>query len=227
MPLPSGESFDTGASLGIPALTAHLALSPDAPLAPGALDGVPVLVTGGAGAVGHAAIQLAVWAGATVITTVSGAKKAALAASAGAQHILNYREQSVPDAVRAIAPDGVPLVVDVSITHNLADDLRLLTPGGTVAAYADDGTPEFSVPIRAAMGLNARIRMILTYTASTAEKDAALAGVQAALTAGALRVGVEHGMPLTRFPLDQVAAAHDAVEAGTVGKVLIDVSAHV
>lgn len=223
MPLPAAESFDAGASLGIPALTAHLALSPHAALAPGALAGVPILVTGGAGAVGHAAIQLAAWAGARVITTVSGPEKAALATAAGAHHVINYREESIPDAVRAIAPEGVPRVVDVSITHNIADDLRCIAVGGTVVAYADDGDPEFPVPIRPAMGLNARIRFLLTYTVSTEEKDAALAGVQAALAAGALRVGEEHGMPLTRFPLARTGAAHDAVEAGTVGKVLIDV----
>src|SRR5664279_4829365 len=96
-PLPDGASFDLGASLGIPALTAHRCLTvadggPDR-LHPGALTGRTVLVAGGAGAVGHAAIQLVWWAGGTAVTTVSSADKAELARLAGAHHVVNYRDQ--------------------------------------------------------------------------------------------------------------------------------------
>lgn len=227
VPLPDEESFETGASLGIPALTAHLALtaanSQPAALSPGALAGRTVLVTGGAGAVGHAAIQLAVWAGATVITTVSGDEKAELARRAGAHHLINYREQRVPDALRAIAPDGADLVVDVAVTENIADDLVLVARGGTIVGYATDRSPDLTLEVRPAMGLNARLRFLLTYTVADDEKDAAVAGVSAALAAGVLRVGDEYGMPLHRFPLERTADAHDAVERGVVGKVLIDV----
>src|SRR3954470_9791005 len=91
VPLPDGVSFDVGASLGVPALTAHRALTvaEDGPrrLAPGALDGMVVVAAGGAGAVGHAVIQLARWAGATVVATVSGPHKARLAGAAGADHV--------------------------------------------------------------------------------------------------------------------------------------------
>jgi len=226
VPLPDEESFDTGASLGIPALTAHLALTADRsdpePLAPGALAGRVVLVTGGAGAVGHAAIQLAVWAGATVLTTVSGEEKAELARRAGAAHIINYREQDVAEAVRAIAPDGAELVVDVAVPENISADLALLARGGTIASYAWDRSPDLTFPVGPAMGINARLRFLLTYTVGDAEKDAAVAGVSAALAAGVLRVGNEYGMPLHRYPLTETAAAHDAVEQGVTGKVLID-----
>lgn len=228
MPLPDAASFDTGASLGIPALTAHLALTSDQgdpkPLSPGALDGRAILVTGGAGAVGHAAIQLAAWAGATVVATVSSPQKARLAEAAGAHHLIDYRREDVAAAVREIAAQGVDLIVDVAIAENIADDLRALAPHGTIASYAYDAHPDLAMPIGPAMVANARLRFILTYTAAAAEKRAALDGVQAALEAGVLGVGEPHGLPLTRFSLERTAAAHDAVEAGIVGKALIDVT---
>jgi len=225
--LPDGESFDTGASLGIPALTAHLALTANehgpARLAPGALDGRVVLVTGGAGAVGHAAIQLATWAGATVISTVSGADKAALALSAGANHVINYRDDDVAAAVLAIAPDGVHTIVDVNIIANIEADLAAIAANGTIASYADAPANSVTIPVRGSMSKNTRFQFILTYTSSPEAKANAVDAVSEALAAGALRVGEDNGLPLVRFPLAETPAAHDAVENGFVGKVLIDV----
>ncbi|BCT77721.1 NADPH:quinone reductase [Sinomonas cyclohexanicum] len=226
-PLPDGESFETGASLGIPALTAHRALTASdhgpARLAPGALAGKTVLVTGGAGAVGHAAIQLARWAGAQVVATVSSSAKAALARAAGAGVVVNYREQDVAAEVRRVAPRGADVIVDVNAAANIGTDLKAVARGGTISIYAGTGDETIAFPVRAAMGLNIRLQFLLTYTVTDAEKHDAVAAVGAALADGALRVGEEHGLPLTRFPLARTAAAHDAVEAGTVGKVLIDV----
>ena len=228
VPLPEGESFDTGASLGIPALTAHLALTANengpARLERGALDGKTVLVTGGAGAVGHAAIQLAAWAGATVITTVSSEGKAALAHRAGAHHTINYKTQDVPAAVKAIASLGVDTIVDVSLVVNISDDVAAIAANGTISAYTDDGGPEVTLPVRPMMGKNVRFQFLLTYTASAEAKANAVAGVSEALAAGVLHVGEKSGLPLIRFPLTETAAAHDAVQhGGFVGKVLIDV----
>jgi NADPH2:quinone reductase len=226
VPLPDGESFDTGASLGIPALTAHLALTAHeggpARLARGTLDGTTVLVTGGAGAVGHAAIQLAAWAGAMVITTVSSEEKAALALRAGAHHTINYRSEDVPAAVTAIAPSGVDTIVEVSLVTNISDDVALIAPHGTIVAYADGGGPDVAIPVRSMMSKNVRFRFLLTYTVPPKDKTHAVAGVSEALAAGALRVGDEFGLPLVRFPLKETGAAHDAVQRGVVGKVLID-----
>ena len=101
VPLPASASFELGASLGIPALTAYHCL-----LADGPIDGRAVLVAGGAGAVGHAAIELAQWAGARVIATVSGEEKAALARAAGADAVVNYRDDDAAEQIRAAAPDG-------------------------------------------------------------------------------------------------------------------------
>lgn len=225
--LPDGASFDLGAALGIPALTAHLALQAgDAearPLARGGLAGRTVLVAGGAGAVGHAAIELGVWAGARVITTVSSPAKAALARAAGAHEVVDYRAEDATARIRALAPDGVDLVAEVNPNANAALDAAVLAPGGTIAVYATDSPDPLSFQIRPFMGKNLRWRFLLTYTAPEAEKDAAVAGVRAAVAAGALRVGEAAGLPITRFPLERTADAHAAVASGTVGKVLISV----
>ncbi|CUR55286.1 NADPH:quinone reductase [metagenome] len=226
--LPDGASFDVGASLGIPALTAHRALTLAGPerLGPHALDGRVVLVAGGAGAVGHAAIELARWAGATVITTVSSPEKAALAASAGAHHVVDYRAQDAVDTIRALAPDGVDLVVEVSPAANAGLDVAVAAPGATVAFYANNGGDEVSVPVRPSMSANLSWRGIMVYTVTSEAKAHAVADVSAALAAGALRVGAEAGLPIHRYPLEETAAAHLAVEHGAVGKVLIDVVPH-
>jgi NADPH2:quinone reductase len=224
-PLPEQASFDVGASLGVPALTAHRALTVSegwpARLAPGSLAGATVLVAGGAGAVGHAAIQLARWAGATVITTVSGEEKARLATAAGAHHVLNYRDADVADRIRGIAPDGVDTIVEVAAVSNSGLDRRVLRAGGTIAIYASDPGEEFTVDVRAYMGLNARLQFVLLYTVPTAALDSGVEDVIAAIDA--LPVGEAAGLPLHRFPLEKTADAHDAVESGVVGKVLVDI----
>ena len=228
VPLPDSASFDLGASLGIPALTAHRALTSSetgpTTLAPGALAGQTVLITGGAGAVSHAAIQLAHWAGATVITTVSSDEKAELARRAGADHIINYREDDVADAVLKIAASGVQTVVEVNATENLAVAVAVAAPNATIAIYTSDDNPTVPVPVRASMSKNLRFQFILTYTTTTEQKANAVAAVIHAVADGALDVGTETGLPLTRFPLEHTADAHRAVESGTVGKVLIDVA---
>jgi NADPH2:quinone reductase len=225
--LPAAASFDLGAALGIPFLTAHrcLTVHEDGPvqLGPGTLDGRTVLVAGGAGAVGNAAIQLARWADATVITTVSSAEKAQLAAAAGADHVINYRTQDVAGEIRKIRPAGVDLVVEVSAHANAALDAAVAAPNACVAAYAADAGQLAALPIREFMTTNVRWQFVLIYTEPHAAKSHAVAAVSAALAAGELRVGVEAGLPLHHFALADAAAAHQAVENATTGKVLIDV----
>jgi NADPH2:quinone reductase len=228
VPLADGLSFDVGASLGIPALTAHICLtaSKSGPrrLTPSALAAQTVLVAGGAGAVGHAAIQLARWAGARVIATVSGDEKAELARAAGAHHIVNYRTPSAADEILRIAPDGVDVVVEVAAGANAALDTAVLAANGTVTPYATDGGSQLGISVGDLMGRNVRYQFVLVYTVPAAVKDAAVADVAAAAADGALEVGANAGLPLHRFPLEQAAAAHAAVERGAVGKVLIDVA---
>jgi NADPH2:quinone reductase len=221
-----GVSFDVGASLGIPALTAHrcLTVSELGPqrLAPGALAAQTVLVAGGAGAVGHAAIQLARWAGARVIATVSGEEKAKLARAGGAEEVVNYRSGEAIDELRRAAPDGVDVIVEIAPDANAALDLAVLGPNGTIAVYATDDGNELGLSVRGLMRRNIRYQFVLVYTVPRAAKLQALADVAAAAADGALPVGESVGLPLHRFPLERTADAHAAVEAGAVGKVLID-----
>jgi NADPH2:quinone reductase len=227
--LPDAASDDLGASLGIPFLTAHRCLTvteggPDR-LGPGALSGRTVLVAGGAGAVGNAAIQLARWADATVLTTVSSPRKGLLAAAAGADEIVNYREQDVAREVRKVAPRGVDTVVEVSPARNAAIDAEVLARHGSVAMYASDGGDEVSLPVRRLMTPNARWQFVLVYTMPGGAKERAVEDVSGAVYDGAVRVGEEAGLPLHHFPLDRLAEAHRAVQDGAVGKVLVDVQA--
>jgi NADPH2:quinone reductase len=225
--LPAGTSFDIGASLGVPAITAHRALtvSEDGPkrLHPGALAGKVVLVAGGAGAVGHAAIQLARWAGATVIATISGAAKAALATAAGAHHVINYRNEDSAAAITKLTPDGVDLVVEVAIATNSRLNIDVVKPRASIAIYANDGGGELTLNVRQNMIKNLRYQFVLLYTVGEAALMAAVEDITLALADGALPVGENAGLPLHRFPLAKTADAHQAVQDGALGKVLIDV----
>ncbi len=212
VPLPDDVSLDLGASLGVPAMTAYRALFADGPL-----DGKTVLVAGGAGAVGHFAIELAKRAGAGVVSTVSSEQKAELAAQAGADLVVNYTDTDAVDQVRAFAP-RFDRIVEVALGANLELDLAVSGPQTVVVTYAADG-PDPVLPIRACMSANVTLRFILLYGVPGAAQQQAVAGITAALEEGALT-----SLPVHRFPLDDVVAAHDAVEGRAVGKVLIDLA---
>jgi NADPH2:quinone reductase len=209
--LPDGASLDLGASLGIPALTAHRCL-----LAVGPIAGRTVLVAGGAGAVGHFAIELGRRAGARILATVSSDEKAALARAAGADVVVNYRAGDTAAAIRAAAPDGVDRIIEVAPAANAALDVAVIAPNGVVCAYAADG--DLTTPVRPLMACNISLRFVLIYGVPDAALDAAIAEVSAAVAAGDLTE-----LPAHRFALDDIAAAHEAVESGAVGKVLVDI----
>ena len=228
-PLPVGADFELGASIGIPGATAHRALTvaEDGPtrLQPAALRDRAVLVAGGAGAVGNAAIQLARWAGATVIATVSSEAKAGLADRAGAHHVVNYRDTDATDQIRRVAPAGVDVIVEVAAGSNAELDQSVLAPGGTIAIYANDAQVPFAPDVRANMVLNTRYQFVLLYTVGWARIANAAADLNQAIEDGAFRIGEQAGLPVHHFDLDDTAAAHDAVEGGAVGKVLVTVAA--
>jgi NADPH2:quinone reductase len=211
MPLPDDASFELGASLGVPAITAHRCLFADGPL-----DAATVLVAGGAGAVGHFAIELAKHAGATVITTVSGDEKARLSRAAGADAVVNYRAPDALAQIQAIAPT-VDRIVEVAFGANADLDLALARPGTVISIYASEATDP-TLPLRRCMSANVVLRFVMLYGIPRPELEASAREVTRALYDGALTP-----LPVHRFPLDQVAAAQDAVEAGSVGKVLVDV----
>src|SRR5271165_3073482 len=156
VPLPDGVSFELGASLGVPAMTAHYCLFSDGPV-----NGQTVLVAGGAGAVGHFAIELAKRAGARVITTVSSAEKAALAEKAGADLVVNYRTADVAEQIRAFAP-AVDRVIEVALGADLALDLAVARAGTTVVTYAAEAADPV-LPVRQCMTANVVLRFVLLY----------------------------------------------------------------
>jgi NADPH:quinone reductase len=227
-PLPDRADFDLGASVGIPAVTAHRALTvaEDGPtrLHPGALGDRHVVVAGGAGAVGNAAIQLARWAGATVIATVSGDAKARLADAAGASHLVNYKDADAAEQIRRVAPDGVDLIVEVAAGANAELDQAILRPRGTISIYANDGGAPFSPDVRSNMGLNTRYQFILLYTVGWDRIATAAADINQGIEDGALQAGERAGLPLHHFALEDAAGAHEAVENAATGKVLIAIA---
>ena len=173
-----------------------------------------VLVAGGAGAVGHFAIELAKRDGARVITTVSNAEKAALAEKAGADLVVNYRSPDVVQQIKAFA-SSVDRVIEVALGANLALDLAVVRPLATIVTYAADAAnPE--LPVRALMSANLILRFVLLYGVPAAALDQAARDITAALAAGQLT-----GLPVHKFPLDDILAAHEAAERGVVGKVLV------
>jgi NADPH2:quinone reductase len=208
--LPEKASAELGASLGVPALTAYHCLFAD-----GSPKGGVVLVTGGAGSVGHYAIELARWAGARVVSTVSGPAKAELARRAGADLVVNYHDDDVAEQIRAFAP-RVDRIVEVALGANLGVDLDLADAGTTIVSYAAGGADP-TLPVRTCMTKNVTLRFVLLYGVAPDALRTAAREVTAAVNDGALTE-----LPLHRFSLDDVVAAHEAVESGVTGKVLLD-----
>src|SRR5258708_22696721 len=209
VPLPDGASAELGACLGVPAMTAHRCLFADGPV-----DGKNVLVAGGAGAVGHFAIELAKRAGARVVTTVSGPRKAELAAKAGADLVVNYKDADAADQIRSLA-GPIDRVIELALGANLRLDLAVTGPHARLVTYAAEAADPV-LPVRACMTANVTLRFVLVYGVPRAALDQAASDITAALAAGALTE-----LPVTRFALDDIAAAHEAVEAGAVGKVIV------
>ena len=209
VPLPDNADMELGAMLGVPAITAHRCVFAD-----GAVTGKTVLVAGGAGAVGHFSIDLAKRDGARVIATVSSPEKGELARAAGADLVLNYRQQNVAEKVRAYA-GRADRVVEVALGANLDTDLAVSGPETVVVTYAAS-PPDPVLPVRACMSANVTLRFVLLYTVPETAVDQAVADITDALRAGALTP-----LPVHRFRLDDIAAAHEAVEKGVTGKVLI------
>ncbi len=207
-PLPDGASFELGASLGVPAMTAHRCV-----LADGPVSGQTVLVAGGAGAVGHFAIELAKRAGARVIATVSSPDKAALAEKAGADLVVNYRSPGAVEQVRAFGP--VDRVIEVALGANFELDLAVARPHATIVTYAAEPANPV-LPVRACMTANVTLEFVLLYGVPMESLDQAAADISAALASGELT-----GLPVHKFPLADIAAAHEAAEAGAVGKVIV------
>lgn len=205
--LPGGTDFAAGACLGIPALTAWRAVQTD-----GGVGGQTVLVAGGAGAVGHYAIQMAKLLGAArVIATVSSPEKAARAREAGADEVIDYRMENVADVVRDLtAGRGVDRVVEVDLAANAALLPQIVARDGLCACYGS-GKPEMSLAFGPMILSGAAIRFFIVYELSPAARAQGIAQLTAWLERGELSHAIGQVLPL-----DRIVAAHEAVEAGSV-----------
>lgn len=212
VPLPDDASYELGAMLGVPAMTAYHCLFAD-----GSVEDRSVLVAGGAGAVGHFAVELAKRGGARVAATVSTAEKAQLARAAGADPVVNYTDSDATEQLRSGFAAQVDRVIEVALAANLELDLALSGPGTTVVTYAASGDPR--LPVRACMGANVALRFVLLYGIPGPALAEAYREVTEALLAGALSE-----LPMHRFTLDQIAEAHEAQERGVTGKVLVSMT---
>ena len=215
--LPDGIDVDTGAGLGVPAITAHRCLFID-----GSIQGKTVLVQGGGGGVGHAAIQLATWAGARVIATVSRGTQEAAARDAGAALVVNRKSQNVVEAVRAATGGrGVDRIVEVAFDENIQADAEMLAVGGAIATYSSGPVPQVPIPFFGLMRASQTVHFVLVYTMGDHAHDLAIRDVTACLEAGRYKTHVG-----ARFPLAQAAEAHEAQDSGAVvGKILVDLPA--
>lgn len=213
LPLPESTSFHQGACLGIPAMTALAAVEHA-----DCRDGQTVLVQGGAGAVGHYAIQFARLRGARVIATVSSAEKGRHARQAGADHIVDYVAQDVVQAVRtATGGRGADAIIEVNFSANCAADLRMLAPYGRIVVYGA-ATDTAALPLRHLRGLNAALQFMRVYDIPAALRTRVLAALQTYLERGVLL----HALAQV-YPLDRIAEAHDKVDTGSpIGNVVLD-----
>ena len=202
------------ATLGVPAMTAHRAV-----FVAGSVQGKILLVTGGAGAVGHYAVQLASWAGATVIATVSSSEKADRARAGGAAHVINYRSEDVAERVLDMTGGvGVDHIAEVDFGGNLAATLRCLRVNGSIMVYASNGDREPKLPVRDLMQKNLTVYSMPLAGVPHQDRKRAQTDI-AAWTATPGRIL----SVAARFPLYKTAAAHKAVEAGgKVGTVVVE-----
>ncbi len=212
--LPAHVPFAEAATLGVPGMTAHRCV-----FVAGPVHGRIVLVTGGAGAVGHYAVQLASWAGATVIATVSSPEKAERARAGGAAHVIDYKREDVAARVRELTNGaGVDHIVEVDFGGNLAATLKAVRPTGSIAIYATNGDRTPKLPVRELMQHNLSIHAMSLAGVPHEARRRAQSDIARWLAGGGRLLSVA-----ARFPLAETAAAHQAVErGGKVGTVVVE-----
>ena len=210
VPLPDGVSFAEGACLGIPAMTAFHAV-----MLAGLGKNSNVLVSGGAGAVSQYVIQFAKRTGATVLTTISSPEKAAAAREAGADHTIDYKTEDVGAKVKAIAPEGVDSLIEMDLTANAKLIPAVMRPRGSVIVYGTG--PEAAVPASFCLVNSIRLIFFIVYELTAAERAAAVGAINDGLKGGWLKNRVAQ----PTFKLADMVAAHEAVEKGTLGNVVV------
>jgi NADPH2:quinone reductase len=214
--LPKEISFEVGACLGIPAMTAHRAV-----FANGAVEGQTFLITGAAGRVGYYAVQWAKWEGAQVIATVGSSEQVMEVSDAGADHVINFREQDVAGSVMDLTDGtGVDQIVDVEFGVNLETSVKVLKTGGAITSYSSTQSLEPQLPFYPMMFQNITVRLILVYNMPESAKRQATAHITEYL---------EHGRFIHRLaaihPLEDIAKAHEAIEhGGSSGAVIVKIA---
>lgn len=214
--LPEGVSGETGACLGIPALTAMHAV-----LMEGGVTGKRVLVAGGAGAVGHLAVQLAARFGAAqVLASVSTPQKAGLALAAGAEAVIHYRSESLIERVRELTcGEGLDRIIEVDAGANGSADCELLRPGGDCIVYGSSA-PTLQLPFFPLISRNLQFRFFIVYNLTPSDRALCNATLDRLLRMNALQFNIG-----ARLPLERIAEAHEIVETGAVtGNVVLRVS---
>jgi NADPH2:quinone reductase len=210
--LPDAISFEAGACLGIPALTAWHAID-----IAGTSSGTTLLIAGGAGAVSHYAIQFAKARGAIVLTTVSSPEKAKIAREAGADHTIDYKTENVGERVMALTKGGVDAVIELDLTKNAALLPSVLRPYGTVVVYGTG--PQVQFPGSFCLGNNITVKFMLVYELTDEARTRAIEDITRMMEAGRLM----HNVAAT-FPLADIVKAHETVEQGkAIGNVVIEV----
>lgn len=210
VPLPDGVDFAVGACMGIPALTAYHAIALD-----GSVAGQTLLVQGGAGAVGHYAIQFAKRDGATVIATVSSAAKAEHARNAGADHVLDYRTDDLKARVAELTGGtGVDRIIEVDVAANAMTYPDLIAEYGKAVVYGS-GKPVAQIP-GAFIPRSTTLQYFLVYRLRADERAKGLAAIDAGLRDGSLKHEIAN-----RVPLDEIARAHELVEQGGIGNTVV------
>lgn len=206
--LPDNASFEIGAGLGIPVMTAHRCVFADGPV-----DGKTLLITGGAGRVGFYAIQWASQAGAKVIATASNPADRKLCESVGAAAVANHRQPGWAEQVLEIT-DGekVDRVVDVEFGANLPEVLKLMQTSGTIATYSSTQILEPQLPFLQMMYLDLMVRLVIVYAMPEVAKQAAISDISKALEQDSLQHRIAH-----RLKFDDIARSHELVEEGGFG----------
>ena len=213
--LPDNVGFDVGACLGIPAMTAHRCVFSD-----GDVAGRMLLITGGAGRVGHYAVQWASQAGAEVIASASNENDAAACRDAGAEHVVNHRDCNFAQAIlEASGGRLVDRIIDVEFGANLPVALEVLKTGGVIATYSSTQVPEPPLPFFQMMYKDVTLHFVIVYAMPEAAKRSALDDLASALRADRL----QHRVART-LPLDDIAIGNTLIEEGSIrGSVILNI----
>lgn len=211
-PLPDEVSFEVGASLGIPVVTANHAIFAD-----GNVDGLTVLVSGGAGTVGSLAVQFARTGGAKVIATAMGEHDMEKAKIAGAQHVFDFRDEALAEKILA-ANQGRPVdrIIELEFGANIETDAKVIAPRGTIVSYGSAVVMKPELPFYSLMFKGVKIQLLLVYLLTNEERQAAAARVNKALIERKIDVPIH-----SSYPLEECAKAHQTVENGRSGSVVL------